>query len=249
MKLEILYQDEHLVAINKPAGLLVHRSWLDKGETQFAMQMTRDQIGQHVFTVHRLDRPTSGVLLFALDSDTARLMTEQFANHQIQKEYLAIVRGWAPLRHFLDYPLKEELDRIADKFANQDKDAQPAKTYFRCLHRVEVPHAVTPRHPTTRYSLVKCLPLTGRKHQIRRHLAHLRHPIIGDTSHGDGKHNRFFKDQYQCDRLMLHHQTMQFKHPHTNEYVSITASLDERWQARFQEFAWESIFEEEKQPI
>lgn len=238
MKLEILYQDEHLVAINKPAGLLVHRSWLDKGETQFAMQMTRDQIGQHVYTVHRLDRPTSGVLLFALDAETARLLTDAFAGHRMQKEYLAVVRGWAPLRKFLDYPLKEELDRIADKFADQDKPAQPAKTHIRCLARVELPFAVSVRHPSSRYSLVKLLPLTGRKHQLRRHLAHLRHPIVGDTSHGDGKHNRFFREQFSCDRLMLHHHQLCFRHPHTNEVLTITASLDERWQQRLQEFGW-----------
>lgn len=241
MTLEILYQDEHLVAINKPAGLLVHRSWLDKGETQFAMQMTRDQIGQHVFTVHRLDRPTSGILLFALDSETARLMTEQFATHQIQKQYLAIVRGWLPLQTYLDYPLKEELDRIADKFANQDKDAQPAKTFFRCLERVELPFAVSARHPSSRYSLVRCLPLTGRKHQLRRHLAHLRHPIVGDTSHGDGKHNRFFREQFQCDRLMLHHDQMSFRHPHTQALVHIEAPLDEHWLRRFEAFQWPTL--------
>ena len=238
MTLEILYQDEHLVAINKPAGLLVHRSWLDKGETQFAMQMTRDQIGQHVYTVHRLDRPTSGVLLFALDSDTARRLTDAFAEHRMQKTYLALVRGWAPLGHFLDYPLKEKLDRIADKFADQDKPAQPAKTHFRCLERIEVPHAVSARHPTSRYSLVQCLPLTGRKHQIRRHLAHLRHPIVGDTSHGDGKHNRFFREQFGCDRLMLHHHQLAFRHPHSNEMLTIKAALDERWQQRLKEFGW-----------
>lgn len=100
MSLQILYRDEHLVAINKPAGLLVHRSWLDKGETQFAMQMTRDLIGQHVYTVHRLDRPTSGILLFALDPETARHLTDAFATHRMQKEYLALVRGWAPFNNF-----------------------------------------------------------------------------------------------------------------------------------------------------
>lgn len=239
MKLEILYQDEHLVAINKPAGLLVHRSWLDKGETQFAMQMTRDQIGQHVYTVHRLDRPTSGVLLFALDAETARLLTDAFAGHRMQKEYLAVVRGWAPLQKFLDYPLKEELDRIADKFADQDKPAQPAKTHIRCLGRVELPFAVSPRHPSSRYSLVKLLPLTGRKHQLRRHLAHLRHPIVGDTSHGDGRHNRFFREQFSCDRLMLHHHQLSFRHPHSNELLTIRASLDERWQQQLQAFNWQ----------
>lgn len=238
MMLEILYQDEHLVAINKPAGLLVHRSWLDKGETEFAMQMTRDQIGQHVYTVHRLDRPTSGILLFALDPGTARLLSEAFATHLMQKEYLALVRGWAPLQRFLDYPLKEELDKIADKFADNDKPAQPAKTHIRCLGRVELPFAVSVKHPSSRYSLVRLLPLTGRKHQIRRHLAHLRHPIVGDTSHGDGRHNRFFRDQFGCDRLMLHHHRLSFVHPHSGHLVRIHAPLDQHWLERLHAFDW-----------
>ncbi len=238
MSLQILYRDEHLVAINKPAGLLVHRSWLDKGETQFAMQMTRDLIGQHVYTVHRLDRPTSGILLFALDPETARHLTDAFASHRIQKEYLALVRGWAPLQQFLDYPLKEELDRIADKFADPDKPAQPAKTHIRCIARIELPFAVSPKHPSSRYSLVKLLPLTGRKHQLRRHLAHLRHPIVGDTSHGDGRHNRFFREQFECARLMLHHQRLSFRHPHTHELIVIDAPLDDHWNRRLHEFGW-----------
>ena len=104
--------------------------------------------------------------------------------------------------------------------------------------RIEVPHAVSARHPTSRYSLVQCLPLTGRKHQIRRHLAHLRHPIVGDTSHGDGKHNRFFREQFGCDRLMLHHHQLAFRHPHSNEMLTIKATLDERWQQRLKEFGW-----------
>jgi len=238
MKLDILYQDQHLVAINKPAGLLVHRSWLDKGETQFAMQMTRDQIGQHVYTVHRLDRPTSGILLFALDPITARYLTEAFAEHRMQKEYLALVRGWAPLQTYLDYPLKEELDRIADKFADKDKPAQPAKSHIRCIERIELPFAVSPKHPSSRYSLVKLLPLTGRKHQLRRHLAHLRHPIVGDTSHGDGRHNRFFREQFDCARLMLHHHQLHFRHPHTDVLVTIKAPMDACWQQRLSEFGW-----------
>ena len=131
-ELTILYQDENYVAINKPSGLLVHRSFLDKHETQFAMQMLRDQLGQHVFPVHRLDRPTSGVLLFALSSEAARDMNQLFIEGTIAKRYLALVRGFAPESVFLDKPLKEELDKIADKFADQDKAPQEAQTQFNC---------------------------------------------------------------------------------------------------------------------
>lgn len=119
--IEILYQDEHLVAVNKPSGWLVHRSWLDRHETRFMMQTVRDQLGQHVFTVHRLDRPTSGVLLMALSSEVARLLSQQFEQHQVQKTYHAVVRGYVQEGATLDYPLTTELDKIADKHADADK--------------------------------------------------------------------------------------------------------------------------------
>ena len=131
MTLEILYQDEWLVAVNKPSGWLVHRSWLDRDEKVVVMQTVRDQIGQHVFTAHRLDRPTSGVLLMGLSSEAGRLLAQQFEQHQIQKRYHAIVRGWLMDSATLDYPLVEELDKIADKFARDDKGPQPAVTDYR----------------------------------------------------------------------------------------------------------------------
>lgn len=155
--LEILYQDEWLVAVNKPSGWLVHRSWLDRDEKVVVMQTVRDQIGQHVFTAHRLDRPTSGVLLMGLSSEAGRLLAQQFEQHQIQKRYHAIVRGWLMEEAVLDYPLVEELDKIADKFAREDKGPQPAVTHYRGLATVEMPVA-TGRYPTTRYGLVELEP-------------------------------------------------------------------------------------------
>lgn len=221
--LEIVYQDEYLVAINKPSGLLVHRSWLDKGATQFAMQMLRDQLGQYVYPVHRLDRPTSGILLFALSSEVAALMTTLFAERQTHKEYLAVVRGWCDSGH-LDYALTQELDKVADKFASQDKPKQDAVTGYDCLGQVELPFAVG-RYQTARFSLLQLKPETGRKHQLRRHCAHLRHPIIGDTSHGDGKQNAFFKNQFNNHRLLLHAAKLAFIHPVTQQEVQIVAPL------------------------
>ena len=239
MTLRLLYQDEYLVAIDKPAGLLVHRSWLDRHETQFAMQMTRDLIGQHVYPVHRLDRPTSGVLLFALDPQTARILSDDFAQHRIQKEYLALVRGWTPEQLFIDYPLKEELDKIADKFATADKPAQEAQTQLQRLQTVELPYAVSAKHPTSRYSLVRLMPHTGRKHQLRRHMAHIFHPIVGDTKHGDGRHNRFFRQQYDCQRLMLCNLSLTIQHPQSQSPLRIQTELDAQWQQLFAQFGWE----------
>lgn len=235
--LEIIYQDEHLVAVNKPAGMLVHRSWLDKHETQFVMQTLRDQLGQHVFPLHRLDRPTSGVLVFALSSEVAAKMMPMFANHEMEKTYHAVVRGWIEQEDVLDYPLKVELDKIADKFAREDKEAQPAVTAYQPLDKVEVPYS-TGRFPTSRYCLLEMKPTTGRKHQLRRHMHHLSHPIIGDTTHGDGKHNRLFREHYDCHRLLLHASELRFVHPFRSEVLVLRAGFDDVWQRLFREFDW-----------
>ena len=224
--LAILYQDEHLVAINKPAGLLVHRSKIDRHETNFALQMVRDQIGQRVYPFHRLDKPTSGVLVFALDSNTARQMTEAFSTREVEKEYLAVVRGYIEEQALIDYALKEQLDKMTDRQANQNKEAQPTITGYQRLATAELPHAVG-RYPTARYSLIKVNPQTGRKHQIRRHMKHIFHPIVGDTTHGDGKHNQLFRDAFDCQRLLLHASGLSFIHPVSGEFVSIDAPLDE----------------------
>lgn len=225
--LTILYQDEHIVAINKPPGLLVHRSMIDKHETQFAMQMLRDQIDQHVYPVHRLDRPTSSVLLFALSSEVARSLSEQLALKGMSKVYYAIVRGYAPEEGHIDYALKEKLDKIADKKANKDKPAQEAMTDYQTLDKFELPFAVG-RYQTARYSLVKLKPITGRKHQLRRHMAHIRHPIVGDTTHGDGKQNAFIKQQYNFHGLALTCASMTLSHPKTQKILTIHSQLDER---------------------
>lgn len=235
--LEIIYQDPYLVAVNKPAGMLVHRSWLDKHETQFVMQTLRDQIGQHVFPLHRLDRPTSGVLVFALSSEVASILMPMFASQQMEKTYHAVVRGWIEQAGVLDYPLKQELDKIADKFAQQDKEPQSAITAYQPLANVEVPFS-TGKFATTRYSLMELKPKTGRKHQLRRHMAHLRHPIVGDTTHGDGKHNRLYREQYQVQRLMLHASQLRFIHPYTEQILTLSAGFDESWQRLFNAFSW-----------
>ena len=144
--LEILYQDEVLVAVNKPAGMLVHRSWLDRHETQFVMQTLRDQIGQLVYPIHRLDRPTSGVLLFALNSEIANLLCQQFEQKQIEKQYLAVVRGYVTGHGEIDYPLKVQLDKIADKFSQPDKAPQSAVTFYEGLQTVEMPNRALMEH-------------------------------------------------------------------------------------------------------
>ena len=237
-EIEILFEDEHLVAIHKPAGLLVHRTYLARKEKYFAMQMTRDLVGCHVFPVHRLDRPTSGVLLFAKSSEVAHLLCQQFQKKITEKIYLALVRGNVHESLVMDYPLKEELDDIADKHADKDKEAQDAVSHFWPLLNAEIPYQ-SGRYPTSRYALMKLKPITGRKHQLRRHLAHFRHPILGDTTHGDGKQNKFIRAFLSTRRLWLIAKKLEFIHPITNEKLSIEAELEPEWFEAFEKFGWD----------
>lgn len=230
-QLPILYQSDTILAVNKPAGMLVHRSWLDAHETVFLMQTLRDQIGQHVFPVHRLDRPTSGVMLFALNAATAHTLAQQFEQKQIHKTYLAIVRGWTDDSGCINYPLKEQLDDIADPFAQRDKVAQTAITHYQTLARSELPFSSRKDFATSRYSLLKVEPQTGRKHQIRRHLKHIFHPIIGDTSHGDLKQNKAVQHFCGNERLLLHAYELTFRLPENQQTMTLTANVDELWQS------------------
>ena len=225
MVLSLLYRDDHCVAVAKPAGLLVHRSKLDRSATQFALQTVRNQIGQRVYPVHRLDKPTSGVLLFALHPEAARRLTAAFTERQVQKTYLALVRGHLPESGLIDRPLAERLDKTTDARARPGKPPQPARTRFRRLAMAEVPHAVS-RYPTSRYALVEAHPETGRQHQIRRHLAGIDHPVIGDGKHGDYRHNRFFREPFGCTRLLLHAAALSIPHPMTGAPLQLTAPLD-----------------------
>ena len=198
--LSILYQDENLVAINKPSGLLVHRSPIDKHETRFAVQELRNQIGRHVYPLHRLDKPTSGVLVFALSSEAASCYSLQFREHQIAKTYLALVRGYGPGQMSIDHELSDDADDYAGIKAGGD--AKEALTHVKCLDQFEIP-LVVDRYPTTRLSLMQCEPVTGRKHQIRRHLKHIGHPIVGDSRHGKGLLNRACEGYFSAGRLWL----------------------------------------------
>lgn len=209
--LQILYRSENMVAINKPNGLLVHRSPIASDASEFAVQLLRDQLGQKVYPVHRLDRKTSGVLLFALDETTNSEMQRKFMDGEIGKTYHAIVRGYTPDNGTIDYPLKRD-----------DGMTQEAVTYFETLTRTEVPFAVG-KHPTSRYSLVRLNPATGRMHQLRKHMAHILHPIIGDRPHGCNKQNRFFKEHLDMMQMMLHAVSLDFADPVTKEPVNIAA--------------------------
>ncbi len=235
--LPIVYQDEHLVAVNKPSGLLVHRSSIDRHENENAMKIVRDQLGQWVYPFHRLDKATSGVLVFALDQETARRMTQAFTDGKISKEYLAIVRGVTKEAERIDHPLKDIADKMTDQKADKDKPAKQSVTDYRRLASIELPHPVG-RYSTARYSLIAVSPLTGRNHQIRRHMKHIFHPVIGDTTYGDGKQNDFFRRQFSCHRLLLHAYKTDFVHPYTGQPLHIRAPLDHTFATLLEGLQW-----------
>jgi tRNA pseudouridine65 synthase len=220
--LTILWRDEHLIAIHKPAGWLVHRTGLDAAETRFVVQTLRGQLGgQHVYPVHRLDKGTCGVLLLALYPEAARAMGELLARHAVHKRYLALVRGWVPLLTEIDHPLRPD-------DSPPDTPAQPAHTRLQRLARLDWPEPAAgadPRFASTRVSLVLAEPTTGRRHQIRRHLKHIAHPIIGDATHGKGPLNRWWADRLGRQRLWLHAWGLAFRHPLTGEDIAVNSGL------------------------
>jgi tRNA pseudouridine65 synthase len=237
MEMPIIFQDQDLVIINKPSGLLVHRTKMDFGETKSAVNYLSDQIGHKLFPVHRLDKPTSGVLIFAKSSEIARIMQVEFVECRVQKKYLTVVRGIPQHEVTIDHPLKEELDNIADKLANKNKPPQEALTHVKFLASVELPIQVD-KYPTTQYSLVEAKPVTGRKHQIRRHLRHINHPIIGDVNYGSSKHNRFFQSEYKIRKLLLACTEISFIHPKTNLQITVKASLPEDFCDVMKKLGW-----------
>ncbi|KQC00979.1 pseudouridine synthase [Pedobacter sp. Hv1] len=215
--LEIVYQDEDLIAINKPHGLLVHRSKMANDATEFALQMLRDQVGRHVSPVHRLDRKTSGLLLFAFEKEVEIAMHKQFQESLVEKKYLAVLRGYAPDQLDIDYPLAKENGTMQEAF-----------TSFRTLQKAEIAVAFG-KHETSRYSLVEATPKTGRMHQLRRHFAHIFYPIIGDRKHGCNKQNKFFKEQFEMTTMLLHASELTFNHPVTGKQVKLNATIHEEF--------------------
>jgi len=214
--LPVLYADQALAIIDKPAGLMVHDSALARGETDFAADRLREQFGRPIFLVHRLDRATSGCLLLAFDRDTASALGKVLMSREVEKDYLAVCRGWPAQDAF-------EVDHDLDGGPGKPLK-KPAQTRFAVLARTELalPSA---GFDTSRYALLRAQPLTGRFRQIRRHLKHLSHHLIGDTSHGDGRHNRSFR-MLGIHRMLLHAQRLAFVHPHSGQRIEATAPAD-----------------------
>lgn len=220
-----IYRDNWLLAVHKPAGLLVHRSPIEPHATEFALQYARAlNGGGHVFPCHRLDRPTSGLLLFARDAQTASVFGQQLMAGRVTKTYLALVRGWPAERGEIDHALREHATDKRRK--DEEQPLREAQTRFRRLATVEIPVLVE-GYPHSRYSLLELQPHTGRKHQLRRHMQHIAHPIIGDTSYGRTKHNRYFAQRFGFSRLMLAAVGLEFVHPVTGHLVQLRCPLQE----------------------
>ena len=243
--LEILHLDDYLIFVHKPAGLLVHPSWITPpGEVTLVGLLKTQFPEETIHTVHRLDRATSGVMVFARNKEVAQSLQQMFRDRLVCKTYLCVTRGWTEPRGVIDYALKPEYDKFADPLANPDKAPKEAVTHFRQLACVELPIAVG-RYPVARYSLVEVKPLTGRKHQIRRHMKHIFHPLVGDTKHGEGRHNRLFREHFGCHRLLLMAIRLELAHPVTGQHLSITAHPGHEIDALFAELGWPEVVERE----
>ncbi len=224
----ILHEDDCCIAVLKPAGMFVHpTSW--STETDVLTRRLQDFFGHRVFPVHRLDRATSGVIVFGRSSEAAGGLARQFRERRVVKKYLAVVRGYTDHAGTIDHPLR----------ADDNKPARDAVTDFRRISTVELP-VPAGRYPTARFSLIEAMPKTGRLHQIRRHLHHISHPVVGDTVYGKGLQNRLFRELFSCHRLLLTAVELTFEHPVTDQLLTITAPLDDELRAIFTELGWAS---------
>lgn len=234
LALKILYQDEHYVAVLKPSGMMVHHNGFDR-HSPVAVQTLRQQLGQRVYPVHRLDRATSGVLVFALSSQATAKLAHEFQSRAVHKTYLAIVRGHVQGKGLIDRPIT----------LKETKQEQAAQTRYGALAKVTLPIPVG-AYPEARYSLVAVRPITGRRHQIRRHLRSANHPIIGDTRLGDSTHNRLFREHFSSRRLLLSARAIEFRHPITKVTVQIVAPVDGEFTRLGEIFGWGTVLAESK---
>ena len=228
--IEILHEDGELLAVNKPAGLLVHKSKIASDETDFLLERIREQVGAHLYLAHRLDRATSGVLLLAKSREIAGELGRAFMAREVTKKYLAVVRGWPAAEGEIDYPLPG---------VREHGPRKPALTRWRTLATTTVPIEMG-RYPEQRYALVEALPETGRYRQIRKHFHHVSHHIVGDTSHGRGDHNRLWRIHFGMHRMLLHAWRLEFAHPLSGMRMMLIARLDDVWLRVIERFGWQS---------
>jgi tRNA pseudouridine65 synthase len=232
MTVHILYQDSDLVAVHKPAGLKMHHDRRDNPQAPVLLQEVRNRTGRWIYPVHRLDRPASGVVLFAFSPDIARVLAGHFRHQEVAKTYLAVTRGYVEPAGSINSPL------AANAYAPKGgQSLKPALTRYERLAAIELNYPVGP-YATSRYALVAVHPCTGRMHQIRRHFHHIRHPLIGDTAYGDARHNRFFREHFGCHRLLLAAVELKLPHPNTGNALHVIAPLEKSYRDVLQKIGW-----------
>lgn len=239
MVFDILHKDGSLVVIRKPPGFHVHQPEFPRRRVSsdvVCLGNLRDQINAYLFPVHRIDVATEGVLMFALNKETANSLCRQFQEGRVEKTYFAVVRGWTDDEGVIERELA--LDSTGDLVH--------ARTRYRTRARVELPDAVGKRHPTSRYSLVEAKPETGRFHQVRRHFAGLAHPLVGDCAHGDSHHNRHFRVNLEMPGLWLKAKAISFEHPATGETLNVETAWSPRWLGMFEKLKMEVPTEGER---
>lgn len=232
----IQFQDDSILILFKPSGWFVHppedprhRRGLKR---KTCVQWLSDFHQIKAFPAHRLDAGTEGLVVFGKDKDSIKHLNLQFQSHSVQKKYHAIVRGWFKIESgSLDLPL--ELDSTGD--------LAKCKTNYKTLKKLEMNYSINPKFPTSRYSLLEVEPITGRWHQIRRHMNRASHPLIGDSEHGDLRHNRFFKDHLQIEGLCLRAFEISFQHPQSLKPCLFQAPLTEKWKTIFLKFGFQPL--------
>jgi len=234
---DVLYRDNELLGVNKPAGIPVHGSRILEGQPKTLLSMVRNLEGKPAHVVHRLDRPVSGVMLFTGSRLMLRQMGQEFENRRVGKCYLAVARGWAESKGMISHPLQAPRDE-----RKSGSVAREAVTRYERIARVETPFPVHP-YPASRYSLLALYPETGRRHQLRRHMKHISHHLIGDTTYGRGEHNQLFREKFACHRLLLHAWTLEFRHPATGKQLRIQAPLDAGFGGVIEAFEWGEALE------
>jgi len=229
---DVLYRDNDLLAINKPAGVPVHGSRILEDTPETLLAMVRQLEGRLSHPAHRLDRPVSGVSLFAGTRDLLAELGQSFENREVKKRYLAVVRGWTETSGTISHELRPPKD-----VRKSGSVAREAVTRFERIARVEIPIPVQP-YATSRYSLLGLYPETGRRHQLRMHMKHISHHLIGDTTYGRGEHNRLFQENLGCHRLLLHAWSLEFCHPRSGQQILIQAPLDNAFSGVINSFGW-----------
>ena len=234
---DVLYRDEQLLAVNKPAGVPVHGSRILEGRPETLLAMVRGLEGKVVHAIHRLDRPVSGVNLLTSNRTVLAQMGRAFENRRISNCYLAVARGWTDPAGSISHPLQPPRDERKSQSA-----AREAVSRYQRIATSEIPFPVPP-YPSSRYSLLALYPETGRRHQLRRHMKHISHHLVGDTTYGRGEHNRLFRDRLSCNRLLLHAWSLEFKHPLNEQLIRVHAPLDGAFNGVIESLGWGKALE------